>query len=75
MPRRPATITQADVARAIRAAKQVAHPSPAPTLSQYAAANSAAICRCHKHLHEDGTPARSGYRGTYDGAKCLERIA
>lgn len=61
------TITQADVARVIRAAKQVAH-AIAPTLSQYGAANSAAICRGH----EDGALARSGYRGTYDGAELFE---
>jgi hypothetical protein len=56
MTRRPATITQADVARAIRAAKQLTHASVAPTLSQYAAANSTAICRSH----EDGLLVRSG---------------
>jgi hypothetical protein len=74
MPRRPATITQADVTRVIRAAKQVARPPFAPTLSQYAAAYSAAMRRGHEHLYEDGTVARNGYSGTYHGAS-LERIA
>ena len=75
MSRRPATITQADVARAIRAAKRVARPSIAPTLSQYAAAN-AALIRCgHEHRRGDGTPARSGYRATYDDAEFLQSIA
>jgi hypothetical protein len=48
------------------------HPSGCrPRHPQYAAANSAAICRGH----EDGTLAKSGYRGTYDGAEFLQWIA
>ena len=78
MPRRPATITQADVPRVIRAAKQVARPPSAPTLS----ARPPSLCSYSFRpasrqltLVEDGTVARNGYHATHDGAKCLERIA